>query len=353
MPAKIEFHAVKSLDDTLLTYAVVLARYRQSWLLVRNRERTTFEMPGGGREDGESIFSAATRELREETAASEFKLTPLTAYSVTDDVGDITYGVFYYAEVFKLGDELVFETAEVAFCDQLPDAALLTYPEILPVLFDHGTKQIRLLLLLEKYDHVIWDWNGTLVDDVDHAIAAIGEVLKKNGKTAIDKAHYRQIFKFPIRQYYQDLGFELSQVSFDSLCDDFISSYDRHVKSAALFPHTQFFLELIGSRCCQSILSASHENQLISMVKGYQIDHHFDHIFGIGDYYAASKLERGKELIAKAGVCPTKTILVGDTDHDAEVASQLGIDFLIVADGHQAFDRLQHRYENVLASRYE
>ena len=82
------------------------------------------------------------------------------------------------------------------------------------------------------------------------------------------------------------------------------------------------------------------------------MDHHFDHIFGIDNHYAGSKLERGRELIEKSRISPSQTLLIGDTDHDLQVANELGIDALLIADGYQSFNKLSQLHHNVLESRY-
>ncbi len=101
----------------------------------------------------------------------------------------------------------------------------------------------------------------------------------------------------------------------------------------------------------QSILSAAAQWHLDDWVKKFDIHHYFDHIFGIGDHNASSKLDRGKELIELADVCPSQTILVGDTDHDLDVGNELGIDVLLVANGRQSYERLSAIHPNVIETR--
>jgi phosphoglycolate phosphatase len=71
-------------------------------------------------------------------------------------------------------------------------------------------------------------------------------------------------------------------------------------------------------------------------IKPFNIHHHFDHVYGLTDFLANSKLERGRQLMDASGIDRAHTVLIGDTDHDVEVAQELGIDVVIYADGHQA-----------------
>lgn len=115
-------------EDRLFKYAVIAARYEGQWIFCRHRERTTWEIPGGHREPGETLEQTARRELFEETGALEAVLTPLSAYRVDD------YGMLFFAEVTKLGPlSMDYEIGEIRLRDTLPED--LTYPGIQPALF--------------------------------------------------------------------------------------------------------------------------------------------------------------------------------------------------------------------------
>ena len=120
-------------DDALLKYAVIIAKYQGKWVFCRHRERDTLEAPGGHREPGETILEAARRELAEETGASEFTLTPVCAYSFRD------YGMLYYAEITALERGLHHEIREIYLMDGLPDH--WTYPLIQPKLMEEARRR--------------------------------------------------------------------------------------------------------------------------------------------------------------------------------------------------------------------
>ncbi len=130
----LQFEEVKNED---LLCAIIVSRYKDKWIFVKHKERSTWEIPAGHREEGEHIKTTACRELYEETGAKEFDLLPVSLYSVTmeNNEGDLvtTYGGLYFAEVFKIGELPEFEIEEINFFDGLPNN--LTYKKIQTLLF--------------------------------------------------------------------------------------------------------------------------------------------------------------------------------------------------------------------------
>lgn len=120
-------------DDALLKYAVVIAKYQGKWVFCRHRDRDTLEIPGGHREPGETILETARRELMEETGASEFTLSPVCGYSYRD------YGMLYFSEIIALEGGLHHEIREIYLMDSPPDR--WTYPLIQPKLMEETRRR--------------------------------------------------------------------------------------------------------------------------------------------------------------------------------------------------------------------
>lgn len=143
---KINFYEFKNICDEELKFAVIMARYKNKWIFVRHRERATWEIPGGHREEKEAINSTASRELYEETGAVDFKITPVCVYSVRRDVNDAvayseSYGGLFFAEVNGLNSLPVSEIGEIKLFDDLPME--LTYPLIQPHLYNRIEKFLK------------------------------------------------------------------------------------------------------------------------------------------------------------------------------------------------------------------
>ena len=194
---------------------------------------------------------------------------------------------------------------------------------------------------LSKYKHIIWDWNGTLINDIWLVVEIMNKMLKKRNMPGIDVKKYREIFDFPVIDYYAKLGFDFSDESFEELTVEFIGEYYQRFNECKLFDKVEEVLKKIRDRgISQSILSASKEDVLIEKIKYYGIDKYFIRIIGLENHYAESKVEKGKEWIAELNLDPQDVLLMGDTAHDYIVSKHIGCDCLLIANGHYSYERL-------------
>lgn len=194
----------------------------------------------------------------------------------------------------------------------------------------------------QKYTHVIWDWNGTLLDDVELGLATINALLKKRGLPPIeDIGAYREVFGFPVIDYYRRVGFDFDMEPFETAAAEYIGIYHSDESRFRLFEGAAEILasaKEMGLR--QVMLSASEINNLRLQTKLFDIEQYFDDILGISDIYAGSKIEIGLNYIMRNNIDKTKTVIIGDTVHDHQTAEALGADCILIASGHQPKNKL-------------
>jgi 8-oxo-dGTP diphosphatase len=132
---EVKIYDIGEVDDNLLKFSVIAAKYKGRWIFCRHKERSTWEIPGGHRELGETILETAERELNEETGAVKFSMNPLAVYSVRKE-NETTYGELFFSEIESMDVHLKYEIEKIDFFTGLPEK--LTYPEIQPVLYKYA-----------------------------------------------------------------------------------------------------------------------------------------------------------------------------------------------------------------------
>jgi len=195
--------------------------------------------------------------------------------------------------------------------------------------------------MLNNFKHIIWDWNGTLLNDTSLSLNIINGLLKSKNLNTLSMEGYRHIFDFPVKNYYEKAGFNFKEYSFEEVGKQWMDEYEIRKGETILFEGTKEVLDYISSLGIgQSVLSAYSLHTLIEIINKHGLTKYFQHITGLDHIYATSKLDIGRELIKKIDAPPQKILLIGDTIHDHEVASELGIQCILIANGHQSRERL-------------
>ncbi len=198
--------------------------------------------------------------------------------------------------------------------------------------------------LSDKYKNVVWDWNGTLLNDVEVGVSTLNDMLGRRSLPLLTVQQYKDLFEFPVIGFYQRVGFDLVKESFHELSVDFVRTYEKYAGGVALNPFVREVLAGVQqSGRKQYILSALREDWLIRMLGEFAIGSYFEQVCGSDDIYAAGKIERGKRMLETLAICPAETVMIGDTIHDAEVARALGFDCILFAGGHNSEWRLQEK----------
>ena len=126
----------------------------------------------------------------------------------------------------------------------------------------------------EPIKHVIWDWNGTLVDDAWLFVELMNEELLDRNLPLINIRKYKQHFTFPVKVYYERLGFDFKKENFDDVVYNFIQKYIKRRFEPHLFENTKLVLNNIYKlNITQSIISAQENTLLTQSVKYFVTDY--------------------------------------------------------------------------------
>lgn len=214
-------------------------------------------------------------------------------------------------------------------------------------------KIIGYQIMLENYSHIIWDWNGTLFNDVELCADVFNNLLQKYKLSPITIKKYKEIFTFPVQKYYESAGLDFKIYSFEKLGREWMDEYESRKSTCSLFGSTIEVLDHIKNKNIpQSILSAYRQDTLNHIVNLMGIKDYFTYIFGLHHIYATGKTELGLEMAAQIGT-NKKLLFIGDTEHDFEVAEAMGAECILISDGHQSKDNLLKTRAVVLDSMSE
>ncbi len=207
---------------------------------------------------------------------------------------------------------------------------------------------------VKGFKTVVWDWNGTIINDCHIAALAETQLFNKYGIPTQTPEERIKNFSFPIEGYYKKMGFDFSKHPYDIIANEWLRFYEQLIQDAQIFMgmnDTLNKLKNLASR--QFILSAAPESHVKEMTLKHSIHGFFDGIYGLANARAESKINRGHELLREHSIDPSTTIIVGDTVHDFEVAQALGASALLIADGHHSYETLAQAHHNVLKTRFD
>lgn len=190
--------------------------------------------------------------------------------------------------------------------------------------------------------HVIWDWNGTLLDDAGHALKALNHTLSDRNLAALTLERYREIYEHPVRLIYERAGVDLSKESLAVLTDEWHVQYSAGLDEVELHEDALPTLTLLREKqLTQTVLSTLPHDLLCESVRKRGIDQFFARIQGLEDRLARSKGPNGLALLSQVGADPASTVMIGDSSHDAEVADLIGVQCILVARGLESEERLK------------
>ena len=169
--------------------------------------------------------------------------------------------------------------------------------------------------------YVIWDWNGTLLDDVDSCVDVLNDLLQRRGLQQVSRGYCRERFGFPVRPFYEGLGFDVSDQAFVDLSTEFIAAYKQALARVGLHQGALDVMKSLGGMLDGQLVVSAME--------------------GTSNLQAGSKVQVGVEVVQALRLDPHQVLLVGDTEHDLELAKAIGCHCVLHVGGHQTRERLQ------------
>jgi len=188
---------------------------------------------------------------------------------------------------------------------------------------------------------IVWDWNGTLFNDVSLCIESINHLLRaQNLPIFQNKEAYQRVFCFPIIRYYTLAGFDFHKRSFEQLADDYMEYYQPRSYDCTLYENAISTLEHFQKKGYRQILlSASKQDFLTKQMKCFSIDQYFETVLALDNIHAFSKQDIALRYFQNHP--HSNVTLIGDSVHDYEVAQSLHADCILISEGHEHVSKLK------------
>ena len=188
--------------------------------------------------------------------------------------------------------------------------------------------------------NVIWDWNGTLLNDVPFCVDITNALLRRYGlRPFADIREYRSRFSFPVKDYYASIGF--GPEIFVTVAHEWMDAYMRGEHICPLNPHAVEIADAFHrENFTQVVISASKIENLKLQLASRPHFSCFCAPVGLNDIYAGSKTDLAVRWMRDNRIDPDETVFIGDTLHDWETAKAAGCRCILADIGHQSRERL-------------
>lgn len=203
-----------------------------------------------------------------------------------------------------------------------------------------------------KIKTIVWDWNGTLLNDVDINIAIINRMLSFFDIQTITKDYYRSIFSFPIYDFYKKLGFKVDKIPFlyEELIENYNEMYRKELFCSSLFTNSECLLQYIDKFDVQNIvLSGQNQKDLDEQIDHFGIRKYFDFVKGSKQKDASDKEEQLSNIMQCQNLSPQDILIIGDTIYDWKIAASHGSPCVLLTHGHQSEKVLSQTHAKIFS----
>ncbi len=184
--------------------------------------------------------------------------------------------------------------------------------------------------------YVVWDMNGTLIDDVYTAVLSVNDGFSKVGIKPTCVSEYRENMDMPIYKYYEKHA-DLKKIPMSFFSKEYLDGYERYADTIKEGEHALFTVrELFKAGVPQCVVSSFEQGRLLSLAERFGFSPYMDGLYGASDVACVGKTERGVSVLREKGISPENAVVVGDMAHDFEMASAMGARCLLYSKGHQS-----------------
>ena len=189
-----------------------------------------------------------------------------------------------------------------------------------------------------KYDAVIWDYNGTLADDVEASLLASNEIIVRHGKEPITMEQYYEYVDYPISRFWEHI-FDLDEFPMEMIGEEYYKEYPKYFGGLS-DGAVELVKKLHRAGVVQMILTSAHPRLIGETLCKAGIEDCFDAVSSSSDLLAGSKIDRGVLWLKNSGIAPGRAVTVGDTLHDFDAARAMGTECVLCSFGHQSREKL-------------
>lgn len=190
---------------------------------------------------------------------------------------------------------------------------------------------------MKEYKVLIWDFNGTLIDDIDAALSSVNDMLIRRSLPVINFEQYASYVDTPIIKFYEHIFEDLYSMDFDEIAAEFNEGYENHLKDRAVMAHADEVLEYFnGKGKLQTVISATHINKVTKRLAEFGLADYFDRILAHDNLIAEDKTHLAVKYFAEKGIDPNEAIVIGDCVADFKMAQAIGCDCVLTTQGHQS-----------------
>ena len=192
-----------------------------------------------------------------------------------------------------------------------------------------------------QYRHVVWDWNGTLLNDVAVVVSVVNRVLARFEAGPLTIERYHEYFDYPVIDFYRRAGVDLKRWEYERVAQVFTEEFASVWQRCPLQPGAREALARVKAAAVgQSLLTASPQEVIEESLEYYGLMDQFVQVVGLDNIFSHGKAEQGKEWMEQLDCAGHEVLMIGDTTHDYDVAGAMGADCVLMSFGHHRRGKL-------------